>query len=375
MNKSISHDTCRSPPRICFVRESIGQSPVAIEGSENLPRTPRRHRWPNPTESLTSSEPGFDLSANPHLRGVDQGAMGEPVRPSSSAAKHRVVVIGGGFGGLRTVTSLKRSPVEITLIDKRNFHLFQPLLYQVATGGLSPANIAAPLRSLVRRQANCSVMLGEVTEIDIACREVVAGTDRIPYDTLVVAAGVRHSYFGHDEWEQHAPGLKSIEDATAIRARILSAFEAAERSNSDHDRRSLLTFVVIGGGPTGVELAGTLIEIARHTLRRDFRKINPRDARVLLVEAGERVLPQLDRDLSENARKSLEGLGVDVLLKTRVVDVGERESTRGRCCGRPACRGQRSDMFSRPRRASKWTGPAASSSRRTSVSRVIPRSS
>jgi NADH:ubiquinone reductase (H+-translocating) len=249
--------------------------------------------------------------------------MGETSRLASTGAKHRIVVIGGGFGGLRTVTSLKQSPVAITLIDKRNFHLFQPLLYQVATGGLSPANIAAPLRSLVRHQANCSVILGAVMEIDVARREVVVGKDGIPYDSLVVAAGVRHSYFGRDDWEQFAPGLKSVEDATAIRRRILSAFEDAECSRSDSERRSLLTFVVIGGGPTGVELAGTLVEIARHTLRRDFRKINPTDARVLLVEAGERVLPQFEADLSEKARRSLERLGVDVLLKTRVVDVGE----------------------------------------------------
>jgi NADH dehydrogenase len=175
----------------------------------------------------------------------------------------------------------------------------------------------------VRHQANCSVILGEATQIDEAAHEVVVGNDRIPYDTLIVAAGVRHSYFGKDGWEQFAPGLKSIEDATAIRRRILSAFEEAERTNSERERKSLLTFVVIGGGPTGVELAGTLVEIARHTLRRDFRRINPVDARVLLIEAGDRVLPQFEPDLSEKARKSLEWLGVEVQLQTRVVDVGE----------------------------------------------------
>jgi NADH:ubiquinone reductase (H+-translocating) len=252
-----------------------------------------------------------------------QGMLGDPERVTMTTPKHRVVVIGGGFGGLKTVTSLKRSPVDITLVDKRNFHLFQPLLYQVATGGLSPANIAAPLRSLVRHQANCSVILGESTQIDVKAREVIVGNDRIPYDSLVIAAGVRHSYFGNDDWEHFAPGLKSIEDATSIRRRILSAFEEAERTNSHEQRKPLLTFVVIGGGPTGVELAGTLVEIARHTLRRDFRKINSVDARVLLVEAGERVLPQFEPDLSEKARKSLEWLGVEVQLRTRVVDVGE----------------------------------------------------
>ncbi len=176
--------------------------------------------------------------------------------------RHRVVVVGGGFGGLNVVRKLRRAPVEVTLVDRRNFHLFQPLLYQVATGGLSPANIAAPLRDVFRKQENAEVLLGEVVEINAGQRELVLHDGKLPYDTLVVATGVRHQYFGHDEWEPFAPGLKTVEDATEIRARVLTAFEEAERESDPVRVRTWLTFVIVGGGPTGVELAGTICELA-----------------------------------------------------------------------------------------------------------------
>lgn len=233
----------------------------------------------------------------------------------------RVVIVGGGFAGLNAARALKRAAVRITLVDRRNFHLFQPLLYQVATGGLSPANIAAPLRSIVERQANCHVLMGEVRGFDVANHFVFIDGKSIPYDTLVVAAGARHSYFGHPEWEAAAPGLKSIEDATRIRRRILTAFEMAENESDVDRRRTLLTFVVVGGGPTGVEMAGTLAEIARHTLKHEFRNIDPSDAQIMLVEAGERILPAYPPDLSAKAQHSLERLGVVVRTKTMVVDL------------------------------------------------------
>jgi NADH dehydrogenase len=231
---------------------------------------------------------------------------------------HRVVIVGGGFAGLNAARSLRRAPVAITLVDRRNFHLFQPLLYQVATGMLSPANIAAPLRWIVERQANCEVLLGEVRDIDVVNRLVSLDGVQIPYDTLVVAAGARHSYFGHLEWERFAPGLKTIEDATEIRRRLLVAFELAEREPDARGRRSLLTFVIVGGGPTGVELAGAMAEIARHSIRHEFRRIDPSEAQILLVEAAERILPAYPADLSAKAQQSLERLGVVVRTNTKV---------------------------------------------------------
>ncbi|QDT54950.1 NADH dehydrogenase-like protein [Caulifigura coniformis] len=241
--------------------------------------------------------------------------------------RHRVVILGGGFGGLRAAKALAREPVEVTLIDQRNFHLFQPLLYQVATGGLSPANIAAPLRSLVRRQRNCRVILGKAIDFNLETKEVVLEDERVPFDTLIVSAGAKHSYFGNHQWERFAPGLKTIEDATEIRRRVLSAFERAERVSSDAERARLLRFIVVGAGPTGVELAGTLIEIARHTLKKDFRRINPAEAHVLLIEAGPRLLPAFDPDLSEDGAEALRRLGVDVRLKTMVVDITDAGAT------------------------------------------------
>jgi NADH:ubiquinone reductase (H+-translocating) len=235
---------------------------------------------------------------------------------------HRVVVIGGGFAGLQAVRALRRAPVEVTLVDRRNFHLFQPLLYQVATGGLAAGEIASPLRGLLKRQRNARVVLGDVRGFDIPRRRVLLESGMLDYDSLLVATGATHAYFGHDEWRPDAPGLKTLEDAIEIRRRILFAFEAAELEIDPARRRAWLTFAVVGGGPTGVELAGQIAEIARDTLRRDFRSIDPRAARVLLVEAGERVLGGFPERLSARADRALERLGVTTLVDGPVVDVG-----------------------------------------------------
>ena len=239
---------------------------------------------------------------------------------------HRVVIVGGGFGGLYAAKELGNDwRVDVTLVDRRNFHLFQPLLYQVATGALSPGEIAQPLRSILRRHRNTTVLLGEAVDIDPERREVlISDGGPIPYDTLIVATGARFSYFGHDDWARFAPGLKSIDDATEIRRRILIAFEAAEREAIDERRAEWMTFVVVGGGPTGVELAGALGEIANDTLRRDFRSIHPPDARIILVEALDRVLPPYPPARSESARRQLEKLGVTVRTKTRVIGIDDR---------------------------------------------------
>jgi NADH dehydrogenase len=234
---------------------------------------------------------------------------------------HRVVIVGGGFGGLYAAQALAKAAVQITLIDRRNFHLFQPLLYQVATGTLSPANIASPLRAVLRKQRNVTVLLGEVVDFDLARREVVLATGRLGYDSLIVATGASHHYFGHPEWEKYAPGLKTIEDATTIRGRVLNAFEEAERADDPVLQRALLTFVVVGGGPTGVELAGAVGEMAQHTLRGNFRRINPATAQVYLLEAGERILSTYPPELSARAVRDLERLGVTVKLGTAVTDL------------------------------------------------------
>lgn len=235
----------------------------------------------------------------------------------------KVVVIGGGFGGLWAVRALRKAPVDITLIDRSNHHLFQPLLYQVATAGLAAPSIAAPLRHILRAQKNVTVLMGEVSTIDTAARRVFMGEHAISYDYLLVASGATHAYFGHDEWERYAPGLKNLDDAFAIRARILSAFEEAEATQDASQRDACLTFVVIGGGPTGVELAGTLAEIARHTLARDFRNIDSRKSRVMLIEAGPRVLGAFAEDLSAKARQQLEKLGVEVRTGQPVSEIGD----------------------------------------------------
>jgi NADH dehydrogenase len=241
---------------------------------------------------------------------------------------HQVVIVGGGFGGLYAAQALRKAPVRVTLLDRRNFHLFQPLLYQVATGGLSPANIAAPLRAVLRRQKNTRVLLAEVADFDLANRRVLlTDGDAVGYDSLIVAAGARHHYFGHPEWEQYAPGLKTVEDATEMRRRILYAFEAAERCADPKEQEAWLTFVVVGGGPTGVELAGAVADVARYTLRHNFRIIKPDQARILLLEGQDRVLTTFPPKLSRKAEEALTRLGVTVRTGTVVTDLQPHQVT------------------------------------------------
>jgi len=232
-----------------------------------------------------------------------------------------VVVIGGGFGGLKAARTLAKYPVRVTLIDRRNHHLFQPLLYQVATAGLSPGEIAAPIRSILRGHRKVHVLLGEVVDIDMTNRVVKLTDAKVSYDYLVIAAGATHSYFGHNEWEPLAPGLKTIEDALEIRRRVLLAFELAERQAAEGEGQIPLNFVVVGGGPTGVELAGTLAEIARHVLAHEFVYIDPKQTRIILLEGGARVLPAYAEDLSRSAEEQLRKLGVDVRTSTMVTSI------------------------------------------------------
>ena len=232
-----------------------------------------------------------------------------------------VLILGGGFGGLAAARRLAGAPVRITLVDRRNHHLFQPLLYQVATAGLSAPSIAAPLRQILRRQDNVTVLLDEALDVDLDARRVRCGHGTLDYDFLIVATGATHAYFGHDDWARWAPGLKTLDDAFAIRRRVLLAFERAERESDPELRRAWLNFVVVGGGPTGVELAGTLAEIARHTLPREFRRSDPSCARVLLVEAGPRLLAAFDPGLSAKAQRQLERLGVEVRTGTAVTAI------------------------------------------------------
>ncbi len=237
---------------------------------------------------------------------------------------HRVVIVGGGFGGLDAAKKLGRVDVDVTLIDRRNFHLFSPLLYQVATGALSPGEIASPLRYVLNRQKRTKVLLGEVADIDVERREVIlADQSRIPYDTVIFATGSTHSYFDHPEWAKIAPGLKTVEDATEIRSRLLLGFERAERETDPARRRAELTFAIVGAGPTGVELAGAIAEISRDTLKKDFRSINPADAKIFLIEGADRLLPTYPPKLSRAAEESLNRLGVDTRTGAKVTQVDE----------------------------------------------------
>lgn len=236
--------------------------------------------------------------------------------------KHQVVILGGGFGGLAAAQKLKRASVDVTLIDRRNFHLFQPLLYQVATGSLSPGEIAAPLRSVLSRQENARVLLGEAVDVDpVAKRVILRDGDAYPYDSLIVATGSQTSYYGNDAWRQWAPSLKSVEEATAIRHKILYAFERAERAATEEEERAWLTFVIVGAGATGLELSGALAEIASETLRNDFRRIHPQEARILLLEGAPRVLGAYPEDLSAKAEELLKRLGVEVIKSVLVTNI------------------------------------------------------
>ena len=234
-----------------------------------------------------------------------------------------VVILGGGFAGLRCARALRGAPVRITLIDRSNHHLFQPLLYQVATASLSPSDIASPIRSILKRQKNLEVWMGEAVDVDVDRRVVVLRDGEVPYDYLVVATGVTHAYFGRDDWAPHAPGLKTVDDALEIRRRFLLAFETAEREADEAARRRLLTFVIVGAGPTGVELAGAMAEIARQVMPREFRSIDTTTARILLVEGADRVLPGYPPSLSAKARRQLERLGVEVRTGARVTEIEE----------------------------------------------------
>ncbi len=277
----------------------------------------------------------------------------------------RVVIVGAGFGGLACASRLRRLPVQVTLIDRHNYHLFQPLLYQVATAGLSPGDIASTVRGLFRDFFNVRVLLGTVTGVDTTRREVVLGEQRVPYDHLVLATGASHSYFGKDEWEPFAPGLKRVEDATEVRRRVLLAFERAESTQDEAERRRLLTFLIVGGGPTGVELAGAIAELARWGMEKDFRHFDPAAARVILVQSGPRILPTFDATLSARAKRSLEELGVEVRLDSRVEKIdaegvlvsGERIASRTVLWA--------AGVVASP--AARWLGAAADSAGRVKV--------
>jgi NADH dehydrogenase len=251
-------------------------------------------------------------------RPASPGAAAEGRKPAHGPP--RIVIVGAGFGGLSAAKALARAGARIVVIDERNYHLFQPLLYQVATAGLSPADIAAPIRGILRRQKNAHVMLGSVIGIDVAARAVILRDRKVPYDYLIVATGARHAYFGHDEWAAVAPGLKKIDDATRVRRKILIALERAEDEEDAQERRRLMTFVVVGGGPTGVEMAGAIAELAKVALAMDFRAIDPTMSRIILIEAGPRVLPAFPERLSAVAKRSLERLGVEVRLGLPVTD-------------------------------------------------------
>lgn len=257
-------------------------------------------------------------------------AVADPGSRLETRVAAHVLIVGGGFAGLWAARALAGAPVRITLLDRGNHHLFQPLLYQVATAGLSSPDIAAPLRHILRKQENVTILMGEAVSIDAANKSVqLADGDALEYDFLLLASGATHAYFGHDDWAAHAPGLKTLDDALLIRRRILSAFERAEASDDEAERKAQLTFAIVGGGPTGVELAGTLAEIARQTLKREFRRIDPRQARVLLLEAGPRVLSTFPESLSAKAQQQLERLGVEVRTGSAVTQIDADSVTLG----------------------------------------------
>ena len=276
--------------------------------------------------------------------------------------RRKVVIIGGGFGGLSAAQHLNSSLVDVTLIDRRNHHLFQPLLYQVATGSLSPGEIASPLRSVLSRQKNTRVWLGTVVDVDPDLKRVIlADGAMVPYDSLITAAGSETSHFGHDDWQQWAPGLKSIEEATTVRHKILYAFEVAERLSDPKERRAWLTFVIVGAGPTGVELSGAIAEIARQTLKNDFRSINPGEAQIILMDGAPRVLMSFSEDLSVKATRSVANLGVQVRCGAMVKHINEEGL---------AIESEREPIRS-PRR--RWSGLAASPRRHSGESWLAPR--
>lgn len=254
--------------------------------------------------------------------------MNRETNPGPSKGR-RVVIIGAGFGGLAAAKALAEAPVDVTIIDRQNHHLFQPLLYQVATAGLNPSDIAQPIRHILAKQSNCQPVLADVTGVDAGRQQVISSAGPIPYDFLVLATGATHAYFGRDEWARHAPGLKTVEDALDIRRRILLAFERADLAETGEERQRLMTFVVVGAGPTGVEMAGAIREIATKTLRDDFRRIDTTTSQVLLVEAGPAVLPPFPEELQRSAAAQLEHLGVDVRTDTRVTDISEDGVTTG----------------------------------------------
>lgn len=247
----------------------------------------------------------------------------EQVRPAETTTLPRVVIVGAGFGGLHAARALRAVPVQVTVIDRNNYHLFQPLLYQVATASLSPADISAPIRHVLRKQKNTEVLLGEVTGVDMEQQRVLMGEQAVPYDYLILATGARDSYFGHNAWAQFAPGLKSIRQATELRSQILRAFEQAEEEPDEEKRRALLTFVLVGAGPTGVEMAGAIAGLAHQTLVAEFQHINPADARIILVEALPRILPTFPERLARKAKQALNHLGVEVRTNSPVEDVNE----------------------------------------------------
>jgi NADH dehydrogenase len=245
--------------------------------------------------------------------------------PNAKSAAHHVVIVGGGFGGLYAAKALGNVPVQVTLLDKRNFHLFQPLLYQVATGGLSPADIASPLRAILAKHKNTNVLMGEVTNIDARRQTVITSNGEIvSYDTLIIATGVSHHYFGNDGWADDAPGLKTLEDAVGIRRRILLAFERAEKESDPQQRRALMTFAIVGGGPTGVELAGALAELAHGTLKSDFSNINTTETEIFLIEGTDRILPTYPADLSVEAARALKDIGVQVKTQALVTEISDK---------------------------------------------------